>query len=1115
VGLALVPGERGRGPAAQTLARLPLVFEANRGQAESDIRFYARAATHTLHVRRDADAIVTLSDGQAVTMHLARANKSPHIEGLEQRPGVANYLLGNDPSKWCTGVPFHGRVRCHDVYDGIDLEYYSRDGLFEYDFVVAPHVDPGVIELTFDGADDVKLEPSGDLVVRAGEHELRHHKPYIHQDGDRIAGAFVLRGDGGVGFSVGAYDRSQPLVIDPILTHSTYLGGSGQEWAIDIATDSAGAHYVTGWTESLDFPGATGHAGSRDVFVTKIDTDGTEIVYSTYIGGTLDENTSGIAVDDSGCAYVSGTTDSTDFPALDLQLANAGGTDGFVVKLNAAGDALVYATYLGGTANEIATDVAVDAAGHAYVCGQTRSSDFPIESPPIPVSGTFVEGDNFLTKFGPNGASLVYSVRWGGGSIERATGVDVDAAGAAYVVGQTASFPQPPGTPPTILPFRSGGGGDNYILKFNASGVGVDYFSYIGGTGNDAAFASVAVDAEGAAFISGATRSTDFPTINAFQDTFGGGELDGFLAKINAGGTAVEFSTYFSGTETDVIYDVAVDDDFVYVSGSASSPNLPLVDPLQDTLGADTDPFLAKFTKDGATLVFSTLLGGSRGGREGSPTRLALDSFGNVYLTGFTQSLDYPGVADSPIQPAKSVGYDGFVAKISVDTDGDGLPDDWEEDGFYARNGEFVNLPAMGANPLRKDIFVEVDYMRSEQFNHMPNCESIFGSADGFEGIVGVFARAPVDNPDGSTGIALHVIIDDEIGFVAELGAESVRGKYDWEGNDPAATYFEDLKQAHFTPSLRQVAHYCIFAHKLEFDNQTVSGMSRGSDATGFAASEFVVSLGGVGVAGIGSMAQQAGTFMHELGHDLGLRHGGGDGINNKPNYLSVMSHAFQMSGLVGGTFDYSRWALPDLNENSQLNETIGINGGAAIAGLGTKWFCGPSDPRTTPDANAPINWNCTGEVDETGVRADINGDELPSGFSAAPILTGFDDWSNLVFRGGAIGAAGSSEPPPVTEPPPEVNEEVVAALGPPAPTNLSGHPSDPQNTLSWKKVGVGLTYNVYRAAGGEVEFLGNTPNTNWHDKTAEDGVAYEYSVATVDEFGTEGPAASVTVTAR
>jgi hypothetical protein len=503
-----------------------------------------------------------------------------------------------------------------------------------------------------------------------------------------------------------------------------------------------------------------------------------------------------------------------------------------------------------------------------------------------------------------------------------------------------------------------------------------------------------------------------------------------------------------------------------------------------------------------------------------------------------------PGAAQAGVHTFKFIASDGeytaecsFTVNVIFDADGDfdddGLPDLWEVCGFTAANGEFVDLPAMGADPERKDIFVEVDYMKNELFNHRPNDEAIFGMEGGFEGIVGVFARAPVNNPDGSTGITLHVIIDDEIGFVAELGSETVAGSYDWSGGDPAATYFEDLKQAHFTPSLRQVAHYCVFAHKLNFDDKTVSGMSRGTDDTGFAASEFVVSLAGIGVGGVGSMAQQAGTFMHELGHDLGLRHGGGDSLNNKPNYLSVMSHAFQLSGLVhsGSTplFDFSRWDLPDLDENSQLSETDGLGLSPAekllIAGYGTKWYCPAGQQEgevgsqfcTHADATGSIDWNDNGSIDSGLLKVDINGDTLPSGFSAAPVLAGFSDWENLVYRGGAIGETGVSlpPPPPVTEPPPEVNEEVVAALGPPAPTNLSGHPSDPQNTLSWKKVAVGFTYNVYRAAGGEVEFLGNTPNTNWHDKTAEDGVEYAYSVATVDEFGTEGPAATVSVSSR
>jgi hypothetical protein len=450
------------------------------------------------------------------------------------------------------------------------------------------------------------------------------------------------------------------------------------------------------------------------------------------------------------------------------------------------------------------------------------------------------------------------------------------------------------------------------------------------------------------------------------------------------------------------------------------------------------------------------------------------------------------------------------------DTDGDGLLDDWEENGFTAANGDFVNLPAMGADKDRKDIFVEIDYMAGQ----MPSQEAL-------DLIVAAFAAAPVDNPDATTGITLHLTLGDEVPFEEFLGSESTEGVYDWQGSNPGTVYFEDLKAAHFTPSLPQVAHYCLFAHKLRFGDDTVSGMSRGSSGTEFAASEFVVSLGGVGVGGIGSVSQQAGTLMHELGHDLGLRHGGGDGINRKPNYLSVMNHSFQMSGLIGGGFDFSCCKLPDLDENSKLDETVGLNGGAAIAGLGTKWFCAPDDPRTTDNANGPINWNCNvdgqGEdiIDTALVKTDINADNLPAGFSSAPILTGFNDWEAIVFMGGAIGSTGATlpPPPPTTEPPQEVDEEIVAAVGPPAPEGLKGHPTDPQTTLTWNPVaapgGGTVTYNVYRSAFGTVVFLGNTTNTNYHDRSKVDGVEYEYSVATVDTFGTEGPAVSVTVVSR
>ena len=450
-----------------------------------------------------------------------------------------------------------------------------------------------------------------------------------------------------------------------------------------------------------------------------------------------------------------------------------------------------------------------------------------------------------------------------------------------------------------------------------------------------------------------------------------------------------------------------------------------------------------------------------------------------------------------------------FSESVPMDSDGDGLLDAWETVGFVAANGTFVDLPAMGADPQRKDVFVEIDYMTGR----MPTQAAL-------DLVVAAFANAPVSNPDGSSGITLHCIVDDAVPFVELLGDESTQGAYDWQGGAAGVTYFQDIKDAHFTPSLAQVAHYCVIANRIRwgFDN-SASGISRGAVATGFAASDFIISLGGIGIGDVGTVCQQAGTFMHELGHDLGLQHGGGDATKRKPNYLSVMNYYFQFEGLVcgeaGPCFDFSRAKLPDLNENA-LDESAGIGG---VAGFGTKMQNGSGSPLVPiDDASGAIDWNADGDFTDTGLVLDLNGDNLPIPYVVpGSVFVGFNDWANLVFAGGAIGATGATlpPPPPTTEPPEEIDEEIFATLGLPAPENLKGHPTDPQTTLTWRPVTDAASYNVYRTANGDVALLANTVQTNYHDRTKVAGIEYVYSIASIDEFGAEGPSTGITVTSR
>ena len=497
-GLAYKPYFPAKTPAAnkpqvvEHYGKLSLSFEANEGQTDNRVDFLSRGSGYTLFLT-SAEAVLalrkpiasnrprrdnaTLRKAEAeqvpaappavVRMKLVGANTSPRVSGLEELPGKSNYFLGNDPSKWRTNVSHYAKVSYKDVYPGVDLVYYGNQHQLEYDLIVAPGTDPGAIQLALEGEDELELDAQGDLVLHSAGGEVRLHKPFVYQqvDGVRqeISGAYVLEGRRRVGFQVAAYDAGQPLIIDPVLSYSTYLGGSGtgNDIGFGIAVDAAGNAYVTGRASSTNFPtanplqAANGGGTGNDAFVTKLNAAGNALVYSTYLGGNANDIGTGIAVDASGNAYVTGSTSSLNFPTANpLQAANGGGTgnDAFVTKLNAAGNALVYSTYLGGSGSDAGSGIAVDASGNAYVTGSTSSPNFPRVSPiqPFIGGGTCFRSpcnDVFVTKLNAAGSALVYSTHLGGSSRDEGFGIAVDAVGNTYVAGLTASTNFPTASP--------------------------------------------------------------------------------------------------------------------------------------------------------------------------------------------------------------------------------------------------------------------------------------------------------------------------------------------------------------------------------------------------------------------------------------------------------------------------------------------------------------------------------------------------------------------------------------------------------------------------------------------------------------------------------------------
>jgi hypothetical protein len=671
---------------------LPLYFEANRGQVDSQVRFLGRRAAHALFLTT-ADAGLILSPGagadskgNALRLRFIGANANPRVVGREELPGKVHYFLGNDPGKWRTNIPTYARVEYRDVYPGINLVYYGDEQQLEYDLVVAPGADPNTISLGFEGTTGLGIDAKGDLVLQTRNGELHMRRPFVYQElgGRRVPldGNFVLseqRCDSRdctvsrvvVGVKVGSYDVRQPLVIDPVLSYSTYLGGSGGDFGSTLGVDAAGNAYVAGHTTSSDLPTTPGApdatlGGLMDGFVAKLDATGSALVYCTYLGGSSDDWVSGIAVDRAGNAYLTGTAISADFPttpgAFDTTFNGPPGGDAFVTKLNPTGT-LLYSTYLGGNNSDNGSGIALDGAGNAYVTGNAGSTNFPTTLGAFDRIGG---GDAFVTKLNSSGSALVYSTYLGGTGGEGGSGIAVDAAGNVYVTGATSSadFPTTPGAFDLSLGFAS----DAFVTKINPTGSGLVYSTYLGGTetflGADSTSA-IAIDAAGNAYVVGVTTATNFPTTPGAFDTSPNGGVDTYLTKLSPTGSALVYSTFLGGSNSDSPSGIAVDSvGNAYVVGEVRSVDFPTTsDAFDTTLGGVIDAFVAKFNSTASALVFSTYLGGS-GSDQG--LAIALDALPTpgVYVAGSTLSTDFPitpGAFDTTVNGA----IDAFVAKIT------------------------------------------------------------------------------------------------------------------------------------------------------------------------------------------------------------------------------------------------------------------------------------------------------------------------------------------------------------------------------------------------------------------------------------------------------------------
>ena len=681
-----------------------LAFEANVGQTDARVRFLSRGAGYTLFLA-PTEAVLRLTPGRdggdgdrtrraagpaaVVRLSLANANPAPAVTGVDALAATTHYFVGRDPAGWHRDVASYAKVRYREVYPGIDALYYGNGGQLEYDFVVAPGADPGVIALEFAGVDSVRVDDAGHLRLGVGDRDLVQQRPVVYQmvDGARrlVQGAYALLGGGRVGFTLGDFDAALPLVIDPVLSYSTYLGGDGLDHAEAATVDRAGNTWVVGSTDSVEFPWTLGidseyGGGDADAYVCRFSAMGGTPLCA-YIGGEGWDEAWAVAVGPDGNAHVAGYTASRDFPTLNAaqpELVPGEYGDAFVLKINDRNDGLEYSTYLGGNDSDVVRAMTVGDDGAAYVTGSTWSwQGFPTTAGALQASDPAGE-DAFVAKFADSGA-LVFNSYLGGSVDDRGRGIVVDGNDRVYVTGNTFSEDFPVRTP---LQATHAGAGDGFVAVLRPDGGRLLYGTYLGGSGEDWVY-DLRLDAARNMHLSGFTWSADFPLANPLQGV-AGGDRDGLLARISADGSTLQYATYLGGSGGDDLRHMVLDGaGNMIVAGYTTSPDFPLVDSLQPLSGQDG--VVLKVSADGQRLLSSTALGGAD---YEVLTGVAIDLDGTVHVTGWTASNDFPlaaafqdGHANPPTDEAG--GEDIFVSRIADlaldswrgDFDGDGRDD--------------------------------------------------------------------------------------------------------------------------------------------------------------------------------------------------------------------------------------------------------------------------------------------------------------------------------------------------------------------------------------------------------------------------------------------------------
>jgi hypothetical protein len=692
--------------------KLPLTFEANHGQSNPEVKFLSRGSGYTAYLtaggltlalrpsQTGATAVSSLptppvaGENAILQFRLVGAAKNPAVVGEDLQPGVVNYFLGNDPSQWRTNVPTYGRVRYKNVYPGIDLVYYGNHRQLEYDFEIHPGSDPSRIQLEIQGANRVELDEFGDLALRTANGELHFQSPVVYQQiGTQrtpVGGAFIVKDATHVGFQLGHYDATQPLVIDPVLVYSTYLGGSGNDQITGITVDSTGSAYVVGYSNSPNFPlaalGSLPQAANH-VFVAKLNPAGSSLVYVDYLGGNSQDFGLALALDSSDNVFVTGSTESSNFPTVKpIQAQQPGPYSAFLSKISAAGSTLLYSTYLGGNTFDQPAAIAVDSLGQAHIAGFTESQNFPLanayQATAQANQGGFFGTYGFVTTFSADGSSFIYSTYLAGNTnvilncgnsqcwptpFSAISALALDANGNTYITGttNTYNFPATSGAYLTTdnAPQDATVG---FLTKLSSTGT-LDYSTYFyGSSGNPVGIAGVAVDSTGAAYITGSAQSDGTfpvtstgicdPSVSGFNCSYA------FVTKFDSQAATLLYSTFLAANNFAGPQSIALDSNNDAYIASATLSGLVQTQNAIEAYSAQTDVLLVEIDPAASTQLFATYLGGSA---NDSPGGMALDTQGNIYVAGTTTSTDFP-TTQSAFQIQSGGNADGFISKIGT-----------------------------------------------------------------------------------------------------------------------------------------------------------------------------------------------------------------------------------------------------------------------------------------------------------------------------------------------------------------------------------------------------------------------------------------------------------------